>query len=502
MDQDEAKLVDAARRDAFASDDSTVSRDAPATPASRGIAEWQPPTDQLGPVKLISRIGRGAMGVVYRGHDRMLDRDVAVKFLLRAQQSEGDARFAKLLDGARVAAKIEHSGLTTVYHADVVDGCPYIVMKLVEGLSLRQLLSNAGMLDPTLAIAVVREIALAVAALHEHGVVHRDIKPSNVLIDRDGGVFVTDFGLSCDRVDLDDESPDHRFSGTPAYMAPEMFEGQVSPRSDVFALGITLFELLTGERPYRGDVRAVIQQDDAAVVPMDRLAELDLPDGIAEFLQRATHTKPMFRYKSAAHFLKAIGDTSSETVASPCRQLSQLVNAATIDPEQEPPDDTGSSTTSYFDRLTQLADERRRVRDNEGNAVDTETQVQPAAHLDVGRPQPGRNDTRFELHRRILLARKRRPWVLACGIVATFATACALLYVLRRLWFPSTPLVFLSFMVSPAFLLAAYLIARRYRTVVPPMGHCVRCGYDLGGNTSGCCPECGASRNAVYHDAK
>ena len=154
MDQDEAKLVDAARRDAFGSDDSTVSRDAPAAPASPGIAEWEPPTDQLGPVKLISRIGRGAMGVVYRGHDRMLDRDVAVKFLLRAGQSNDDSRFTKLLDGARVAARIEHPGLTTIYHADVIDGCPYIVMKLVEGLSLRQLLSNAGMLEPTLAIAI------------------------------------------------------------------------------------------------------------------------------------------------------------------------------------------------------------------------------------------------------------------------------------------------------------------------------------------------------------
>src|SRR5262249_35823688 len=159
-------------------------------------------------------------------------REVAVKFLLNAVDAD-DPGFQAFLVGARAAAAVRHLGLTAIHHADVVEDIPYLVMEYVAGPSAAELLAAHGALPLAPALALMLQVTDAVAELHEHGIVHRDIKPSNVLIDSNGRAYVTDFGLTCLRRD-----GDSRVAGTPAYMAPEMFHGQVSPRSDVFALGV------------------------------------------------------------------------------------------------------------------------------------------------------------------------------------------------------------------------------------------------------------------------
>src|SRR3954471_12830339 len=209
-----------------------------------GSKPQDPPVDlvipnQLGSVKLLNQIGQGGMGIVYRGRDEMLKRDVAVKFLTNAIATPDDPNFSTFLEGARSAAAFQHASLTTIFQAGVVEQIPYIVMQLIEGPTVSELIKQTGPLNQAEALAILIDVSAAIAELHDRNIIHRDIKPSNVLLDADGKLIVSDFGLS------------HRYrrgvsgmssSGTPAYMAPEMFSGEVTLRSDVYALGIMGFE--------------------------------------------------------------------------------------------------------------------------------------------------------------------------------------------------------------------------------------------------------------------
>ncbi|MCH7995523.1 MAG: protein kinase, partial [Planctomycetes bacterium] len=130
---------------------------------------------------------------------RMLDRDVAVKFLLHAVAGPDDPGFAGFLEGTRAAARVEHPGLTTIHHADVVDGIPYLVMQYIDGPTLGEVLKKTGPLSLSALFAVLDAVSEAIGELHDREIVHRDIKPANILLDREGRVFVTDFGLACSR---------------------------------------------------------------------------------------------------------------------------------------------------------------------------------------------------------------------------------------------------------------------------------------------------------------
>jgi serine/threonine protein kinase len=140
-----------------------------------------------------------------------------------------------------------------------------------------------------------------VAELHEREIIHRDIKASNVLLDRDGRVFVTDFGLTCPQRLGRDGPSFPSIGGTVPYMAPEMFDGQVSARRDVYALGITTFELLTGRVPFLGTFDQIRDQHRSAPLPVEALHERQGAPALVEVLERATHKDAMFRYKTAAH---------------------------------------------------------------------------------------------------------------------------------------------------------------------------------------------------------
>ena len=193
---------------------------------------------ELGPVRLLREIGRGGMGVVYLGRHQMLDRDVAVKFLLNAVAGPDDPGFAGFIEGARAAARLEHPGLTTIHHADVVDGIPYLVMQYVDGPALSDVVKQTGPLSLSASFAVLDAVSEAIGELHDRGIIHRDIKPGNVMLGLDGHVVVTDFGLSLARPMGQRGPSSARLGGTPAYMAPEMFAGELSLQSDVYALGV------------------------------------------------------------------------------------------------------------------------------------------------------------------------------------------------------------------------------------------------------------------------
>ena len=327
---------------------------------------------ELGPVRLLREIGRGGMGVVYLGRHQMLDRDVAVKFLLNAVAGPDDPGFAGFLEGARAAARLEHPGLTTIHHADVVDGIPYLVMQYIDGPALNDVLKRTGPLSLSSMFVVLDAVSEAIGELHDRGIIHRDIKPANVLLCRDGRVVVTDFGLSVARP-LGQRGPSSAgLAGTPAYMAPEMFAGEVSLRSDVYALGIMTFELLTGELPFTGTFEEVREKHRNEPLPLGPLQQRQLDPALIEVLERATRKNAMFRYKTAEYLRKAMQGSiaTEELLREGATELQRLV-PRTLDTDPDATTTQAAEPTpssSYFDRLAEIAEKKRDTREPTGEA--------------------------------------------------------------------------------------------------------------------------------------
>jgi hypothetical protein len=257
---------------------------------------------QLGPVTLVREIGSGGMGVVWLGRHELLCRDVAVKFLLANVDDPNDPNFVQFLAGARAASAVRHLGLTTIFDANVLDGLPYLVMQYVNGPTLAQIIAATGPMPAESAVSAMGTIAAAIAELHDHEIVHRDIKPGNVLIDLDGRAYVTDFGLTCLR-----RREAGLAAGTPAYMAPEMYDGLVSGRSDVFAMAVMLHEMLTGElpcRPAAADPRDLYR----SVPSFERLRAIGTDAALIEIIERAMHKEPVFRFRTARQFARSLTD--------------------------------------------------------------------------------------------------------------------------------------------------------------------------------------------------
>jgi serine/threonine protein kinase len=286
------------------------------------------PGRELGPVRLVREIGRGATGAVFQGHHTVLGRDVAVKFLINVTAGPGDAEgVRRFVDEARAAASVRHPNLTQIFHADLDGSTPYLVLEYVPGPTLRQLLDPASELTVPVLVAVVDDVAAAVAELHARGIIHRDIKPSNVLVDKDGRVFVTDFGLALRRSHAaapGASAAETGFAGTPAYMAGEMFEGRVSPRSDVYAMGVMAFQLLTGSTPFSGTFHELREKQMREPLPSDALRARGVTPEVVEVLERATNKQPMFRYKTAPDFARALREASGSTMADLARARKQL----------------------------------------------------------------------------------------------------------------------------------------------------------------------------------
>lgn len=286
---------------------------------------------QLGSVRLIREIGKGGMGVVWLGHDDMLGRDVAVKFLLGAAATDDDPNFGVFLEGARAAAKLKCAGMTAVFHADVVDHAPYIVMEYVDGPTLSRVVHKAGPLVLPAAIAVMQSVCATVAELHEAGIIHRDIKPSNIMLDTDCRVYLTDFGIAITRPVGESSAENVGLAGTPSYMAPEAFDGTAGTRTDTYSLGMTFYELLTGDPAFEGEFSKVRTLHRSHDLPLTALRERQVDQAAIEIIERATHKDPKYRYKNARHMLEAIeraplpksvrqrADTELRSAALKCR---------------------------------------------------------------------------------------------------------------------------------------------------------------------------------------
>jgi eukaryotic-like serine/threonine-protein kinase len=240
----------------------------------------------LGRYEILGTLGRGAMGVVFRARDPLIDRVVAIKQVALppafsdVQREEFTRRF---FGEAKAAGRLRHPNVVTVYDLGVEDGKPFMAMELVEGESLSQILKARGALPPQEALAIARQVALGLAYAHEQGVVHRDIKPDNILVDREGRPVITDFGVA--HLESSDLTRTGEVLGTPHFMSPEQVKGEpLDGRSDLFSLGVVLFEMLTGQRPFRGDTISTICYQIVHAAPKPDLSQLDVPLPVGKVL--------------------------------------------------------------------------------------------------------------------------------------------------------------------------------------------------------------------------
>jgi serine/threonine protein kinase len=216
------------------------------------------PAKKIGRYRIISELGRGAMGVVYKAEDPNLDRTVALKTISLEKDAEGRAEYQKrFMLEAKAAGKLNHANIVTTYDFGEVDGMAYLAMELLEGTDLRKRVQQ-GAIPPSEAVEIGCQVAEGLAYAHQRGIVHRDIKPANIMLPERGPAKIMDFGLARMRL------ADHKTStgivlGTPRYMSPEQISGQpVDHRSDIFSLGIVLWEMLTGKRLFSGTEMAQV----------------------------------------------------------------------------------------------------------------------------------------------------------------------------------------------------------------------------------------------------
>jgi serine/threonine protein kinase/tetratricopeptide (TPR) repeat protein len=286
---------------------------------------------RLGPYEILGQIGAGGMGEVYRARDTRLGREVAIKVLPAGVSSDPD-RLRRFEQEARAASALNHPNILTVHDVGTHDGAPYVVSEFLEGETLRERLS-AGGFSARKAVECGVQIAQGLAAAHEKGIVHRDLKPENVFLTRDGRAKILDFGLaklvvseigSVSLTEAPTASPATEpgvILGTIGYMSPEQVRGQpADQRSDIFAFGAILYELLTGQRAFRGEsaveaLNAILKEEP----PVVSAASPRLSPALDRVVRRCLEKSPEERFQSARDLAFALGET--ETPAARRRGL-------------------------------------------------------------------------------------------------------------------------------------------------------------------------------------
>ncbi|HJW92427.1 MAG TPA: protein kinase [Thermoanaerobaculia bacterium] len=265
---------------------------------------------QLGPYRLLERIGSGGMGEVWKAEDTHLLRTVAIK-LLRPEMASGKEWKARFLREARTAARLSHANIATIYAIDEVDKQMYIAMEYVEGDSLKKLIASRTLTAPDV-VAIVKRCADALTEAHMHGIIHRDVKPENIVVTSRRIVKMLDFGIAklidAPAEDAGKLTSDGTVIGTPEYMSPEQALGRpIDHRSDIFSLGVVLFEALTGRHPFAGSsitetlINIVTREAPAMVALLP-----DVSPRLAEIVRKSMQKKPEDRYEVAKQMASAL----------------------------------------------------------------------------------------------------------------------------------------------------------------------------------------------------
>ncbi len=265
-------------------------------------------TSLNGRYRLLARIGSGGMSTVYRALDETLQRQVAVKLMNREVASDSD-QLERFRREARAVAQLSHPHIVGVIDAGEDDGRPYIVFEYVEGETLKERIRRLGRLPVAEAVAYAIEIARALGAAHARHIIHRDVKPQNVLIDEEGAAKVTDFGIAR-TLEEDGLTADGRVLGTTDYVSPEQALGQhVNGQSDLYSLGVVLYEMLTGEVPFKGENQvAVAMKHVREELPDVQLKRPEVSAALASIVDTATAKHQDDRYADDAELIADLED--------------------------------------------------------------------------------------------------------------------------------------------------------------------------------------------------
>jgi len=263
---------------------------------------------KFGRYEVIEEIGRGSMGVVYRARDPFIDRDVAIKTVPMGYSLDSDRRAShleRLRREALAAGRLNHPNIVVVYDVGEEGESFYIAMELLKGRTLDRAIKESRIFSLEESADIIAEVASALDHAHSKEVIHRDIKPSNLFLLEDGGIKITDFGIA--KLPLGTLTGEGRIVGSPSYMSPEQVRGErVGPRSDVFSLGVVLYIILTGKKPYGGgEVPEIVYRIVHEEPPPPSAFKPELSPEVDKVVAKALAKDPVKRFQSAGELAKA-----------------------------------------------------------------------------------------------------------------------------------------------------------------------------------------------------
>ncbi|HET9217821.1 MAG TPA: serine/threonine-protein kinase [Terriglobia bacterium] len=281
---------------------------------------------------ILQELGRGGMGIVYKAMDRETSEFVALK-VLRREVADDKFMMQRFKNELRIARKITHKNVCRIYEFTHVKDGPCISMEYVEGETVRSLLNRIGAFSVRSSLEMVRQICSGLREAHAQGVVHRDLKPENIMIDREGGAKIMDFGVA--RIFTGHSMTTlHAIVGTPSYMAPEQVEGrEVDHRADIYALGLIVYEMLTGKEAFRADTPMAVaykQVHETAEPP--RKVDPGIPDAVEKLILRCMEKEPERRFQTVTELEQALGELGygRPTPAEPPRPVTDRKQRTTF----------------------------------------------------------------------------------------------------------------------------------------------------------------------------
>jgi len=284
----------------------------------------QPPVEKIGKYKILGVLGKGGMGIVYKGLDPDIEREVAIKTIRLDSFIDGPEKeemLNRVIREAKAAGRLNHPNIITIYDVLRNDDLTFIVMQYVDGQTLQTLIESGKIFSPEDVIAILKPVAESLDFAHQNGIVHRDVKPANILIDKAGTPFLADFGVA--RMETSTMTGPGTTIGTLSYMSPEQIMGKTADgRADFFALGVILYELLAGRRPFMGDnlstiVYKIVHEEPQRVTDINQ----SLPPGYEDVIRRALAKNPDDRYQSGREMIADLEDPGKIAEASRAYKL-------------------------------------------------------------------------------------------------------------------------------------------------------------------------------------
>ncbi|MDR3294514.1 MAG: protein kinase, partial [Clostridiales Family XIII bacterium] len=268
-----------------------------------------------GRYEIMEKIGDGGMAVVYKGRDRLLNRFVAIK-VLRPEYTKDSSFVENFKKESQAAARLNHPSIVNVYDVGKESNVHYIVMELVEGKTLSEIIREDGPMDYKRAIGIAKQIASALSMAHKNNIIHRDVKPHNVLIMPDGSAKITDFGIAKAITDATLVGKgEEMIMGSVHYFSPEQARGgYVDEKSDIYSLGIVLYEMLTGKVPFDAEnpvTVAVMHMNDKPTPPSQLVS--GIPPGLEQIIMKATEKYQINRFKTADDMCEALDNVNLVT---------------------------------------------------------------------------------------------------------------------------------------------------------------------------------------------